>query len=539
MSARKDQKYVLAIDHGTSGVKTALMSICGDLIDFENENITTHFLPHGGAEQDPGEWEKALINTASRLVKKGHVPVEEIVAVCCSSTFSSTVAVDGDGNHLMNSLTWMDSRGAPYIKKVVKGLPSVEGYGLFNILPWIYKTGGGPQLSGKDDIAHVLFVKYEYPEVYEKTHMFLGSKDYLNLKLTGKFAASYDSMTLFWVTNTRDINQMFYDDSLTRKLKIDKSKLPPMRSSIDVLGSLSPEVADRIGLKKGVKVVVGSPDHQSACIGSGAVRDFAGHIYIGTSSWIQCVIPFKKTDMFHSIASLPTSIPGKYYCANEQDIAGGCLSFLLNNIIYHKNRLNSDDPPDAVYRYLDEIAAEVPAGSYRLIFTPWLNGERTPVDDSTLRGGIHNLSLTTTTDHIVRAFFEGVAYNSRWSLKYIEKFIARRMDPLNIVGGGAQSGVWCQIFADVLNRTIRQVKDPLLANARGAAFIASVALGYLTFAEIPELIRYSQIFEPDPGNREIYDELFEEFLQIYKNNRAMYRRLNKLREGKKVQDSAS
>jgi xylulokinase len=108
------------------------------------------------------------------------------------------------------------------------------------------------------------------------------------------------------------------------------------------------------------------------------------------------------------------------------------------------------------------------------------------------------------------------------------------MDPLNIVGGGAQSGVWCQIFADVLNRTIRQVKDPLLANARGATFIASVALGYLTSAEIPELIRYSNIFEPNSENKKIYDELFKEFLQIYKNNRAMYRRLNKVRKEPKV-----
>lgn len=539
MSAKKDQKYVLAIDHGTSGVKAALFSIYGEFIYFEYEKTPTYFFPHGGAEQDPGDWEKALINTARKIVEKRLVPVDEIVAVCCSSTFSSTVAVDADGNHLMNSLTWMDSRGAPYIKEIMKGFPSVEGYGVFNILPWIYKTGGGPQLSGKDDIAHVLFVKYEYPEIYEKTYMFLGSKDYLNLKLTGKFAASYDSMMLFWVTNTRDINNIFYDDSLIRKLKIDRSKLPPMKSSIDVLGTLSPEVADRIGLRNKVKVVMGSPDHQSACIGSGAVRDFEGHIYIGTSSWIQCIVPFKKTDMLHSIASLPTSIPGKYYCANEQDIAGGCLSFLVDNIIYHKNRLNSDDPPDEVYQYLDEIATGVPAGSNRLIFTPWLNGERTPVDDTTVRGSIHNLSLATTTDHIIRAFFEGVAYNSRWALQYIEKFIVRRMDPLNIIGGGVKSEVWCQIFADVLNRTIRQVKDPIMANARGAAFIASVALGYLTFAEIPEFVRYSKIFEPNPENREIYDELFEEFLQIYKNNRAMYRRLNKVRKETKVQDSTS
>ncbi len=530
MPVEKDQKkYILAVDHGTSGVKTALMSVYGELVDFEYEKTPIFFLPGGGAEQDPEDWWKAVINTSRKLAAKGLVPVDDIVAVCCSSTFSSTVAVGADGRHLMNSLTWMDSRGAPYIREVVSGFPSVQGYSVFTMLPWIMKTGGGPQLSGKDDIAHALFIKYERPEVYEKTRLFLGSKDYINARLTGKQAASHDSIMLFWVTDTRDINNIRYDEALIRKLKIDREKLPPLMRSIDILGEILPEVAEEIGISRAVKVVVGSPDHQSACMGSGAVRDFEGHIYIGTSSWIQCIVPFKKTDMFHSIASLPTSIPGRYYCVNEQDIAGGALSFLVENILFHNNELNRAGPPDDVYEIIDKIAAKVPAGSEGLIFTPWLNGERTPVDDTTVRAGLHNLSMRTTADHIIRAFLEGVAYNNRWALKYVERFIGRKMDALNIVGGGGKSDVWCRIFADVLDREIRQVKDPMQANARGAAFIASVALGYISFDDIPELIEYEKIFRPDPCNRKIYEELFREFLQIYRNNKAMYRRLNSLR----------
>lgn len=528
MSLKRDfRKYILAIDHGTSGIKTAIFSVCGELVDFEYEKTKTIFLPGGGAEQDPKEWWEAFIKTSTRLLNKKLVAVDDIVAISCSSTFSSTVALGSDGEPLCNSLTWMDSRGAPYVKEVVAGFPSVQGYGIFTMLPWIYKTAGGPQLSGKDDIAHILFWKNEMPEIYEKAYMFLGSKDFLNLKLTGKFCASYDSIMLFWVTNTRDINNIFYDEWLIRKLRIDKKKLPPLKKSVDVLGDILPDVARLIGLRKDVKVVVSSPDHQCACIGSGAVRDFEGHIYIGTSSWIQCIVPFKKTDMFHSIASLPTSIPGKYYCANEQDIAGGCLSFLVNNVLYHKNKLNSQDPPQEVYKYIDEIAEGIPAGSGKLIFTPWLNGERTPVDDTMIRGGLYNISMTTNIDHIIRAFLEGVAYNSRWALHYVEKFIGRKMEILNMVGGGAKSRVWCQIFADVLDRKIRQVKDPIETNSRGAAFIASVALGYISFDDIPRLVQYSDTFEPNQENRKIYDELFQEFLGIYKNNKAMYRRLNR------------
>jgi xylulokinase len=522
----KRHPHILAIDHGTSGVKASLLSAHGRVAASDFEKTPIHFLPGGGAEQDPQDWWNALLATARRLVTGGAVPAESIEAVCVSSTFSSTVAVDAQGRHLANSLTWMDSRGAPHIARAMRGFPNVMGYGLFKVLEWVRKTAGAPSLSGKDDAAHVLLWKHEFPHVYEKTHMFLPSKDYLNLRLTGEFAASFDSMQLFWVTDTRDIHRMHYDDRLIRILGLDREKLPPLRASTDILGPLLPEVADRLGVRSDVKVVMGSPDHQCALIGSGAVRDFEGHVYIGTSSWVQCIVPFKKADAFHAIASFPTAIPGKYQSVNEQDLAGGCLGFLAENILFHKNELVTGEPPENCHERMDRVAERVEPGSHGLIFTPWLNGERTPVDSTTLRGGLYNLSKTTTLDHIVRAFLEGVAYNTRWSLRYVEKFVGRRLDPLSIVGGGARSDVWCRIFADVLDREIRQVKDPLQANARGAAFIASVGLGHIAFEDIPGLIEYEKTFSPNPANRGIYDERFRCFLEIYENNRRMFARLN-------------
>ncbi len=523
----KQDEYILAIDHGTSGVKASVISIHGQVVASDYEKTPIHFLPGGGAEQDPEDWWRALLSTSKRLVSKGVVPAEAVTAVCVSSTFSSTVAVGADGNHLANSLTWMDSRGAPHIAKAMRGFPSVMGYGLLKVVEWVTKTAGAPSLSGKDDVAHVLLWKNAFPDVYERTHMFLPSKDYLNLRMTGEFAASYDSMQLFWVTDTRDINRMQYDDRLIRIVGLDKGKLPPLKAATDVLGPVLPAVAEEIGIRRDAKVVMGSPDHQCALVGSGAVREYEGHVYIGTSSWVQCIVPFKKSDALHAIASLPTAIPGKYQSVNEQDLAGGCLGFLADNILFHKNGLVSGEQPENPYEVMDEVARRVEPGSHKLIFTPWLNGERTPVDSTTLRGGLYNLSKTTNLDHIVRSFLEGVAYNTRWSLGYVEKFVKRPLNPLNIVGGGARSTVWCQIFADVLDREIRQVKDPLQANARGAAFIASVGLGHITFDDIPDLIEYEETFFPDGANRQIYDELYGCFLEIYRNNKGMFQRLNR------------
>jgi len=520
----KDGKYILAIDHGTSAMKPAIVSVCGEVLGWESEEVPLHLYPGGGAEQDTEDWWRAFVTACRRLLDRELVPVEDIVAVCCSSQWSGTVAVNREGRALMNAIIWMDSRGAPHVKRAFGGFIKIAGYRLLDLIRWLRKTGGIPASSGKDPIAHILYIRDELPDIYRETHMFLEPKDYMNLRLTGKFAATFDSITLHWVTDNRDINNIHYDRGLIKRLGIDGDKLPPLVRSVDVLGPLLPDVADELGLSRQVKVVAGSPDLQSAVVGSGAVRDYEGHVYIGTSSWLTCHVPYKKTDISHNMASLPSAIPGRYFIANEQETAGACLTFLRDNIFYPDDKTRRGNPQ--VYREFDKLAEQAPPGSGGVIFTPWLYGERTPVEDHTIRGGFHNLSLEVNKSHLVRAVFEGVAYNSRWVFQAVEGFIKRRMDILNMIGGGAQSDIWCQIYADILNRTIRQVEDPIQANARGAAFIAAAGLGYITFDQIPSLIKIKRTYKPNPENRKVYDKLYTEFLQIYKNNKEMYRRLN-------------
>jgi xylulokinase len=492
--SKSEVKYILAHDHGTSGSKAAIVSTHGKVIDFEFEETPLYLLPKGGAEQNPDEWWTAIMNTSKKLVQKNLVPIEDIVAVCCSSQWSGTVAVDADGNHLMNAIIWMDTRGAPHVKKLVRSRIGLDlsGYGITNLIRWIRKTGGAPTPSGKDSIAHILFIKDQYPEIYQKTFKFLECKDYLNLKFTGKFLASYDSVLVYWVTDNRDPYNIHYDKGLIKKTKIEKEKLPELKPATSVIGNIKPEIADELGLEKSVTVINGAPDIASAAVGS-----------------------------------VPSPVTGLYFIPAEQETGGACLSFLRDNILYHKDELLREEHLPDVYKIFDRIVETVPPGSHNVIVTPWLYGERCPIEDHTVRGGIFNLSLTNTRADIIRAVFEGVAFNSRWILKYFEKFIGnRKLDPINMVGGGASSNIWCQIYADVLNRTIRQVKDPIQTNARGAAFIAAVALGYLKFEEIHKYIEFSNIFKPNPDNREIYDKLFKEFLSIYKNNKKMYKNLN-------------
>jgi xylulokinase len=519
-----EKKYILAIDHGTSAMKVAIADTRGEVLGWDYEDTPIYLSSGGGAEQDPDEWWSALVKATQRLLGKNIVPVEDIVGVCVSSQWSGTVAVDEKGDHLFNAIIWMDSRGEPYIRRINEGIINISGYGIMNILRFLRISGGAPARAGKDPIAHILFLKNEHPEIYDATYKFFEPKDYLNLRLTGEFAASYDSIMLHWVTDTRDINNVHYSPFLIKKMGIDKDKLPELMSSVVILGPVKTEVAQDLGLKESTPVVMGSPDLQTAVIGSGAVLDYEGHIYVGTSSWITCHVPFKKTDISHNMASVPSAIPGRYFVANEQETAGGCLRFLRDQVFHIDDPSRVDNPE--VYKEFDRLAERAPPGSQGLIFTPWLYGERTPIEDHTIRGGFHNMSLHVRKQDVIRAVFEGVVYNSRWLFELVEKFIKRKMDPVNIIGGGAESDIWCQIYADVLNRTIRRVKDPILANARGSAFIAAVALGYCSFDDIPRLVQYSKTFIPNPDNRKLYDTLFEEFINIYKNNKAMYRRLN-------------
>jgi xylulokinase len=121
---------------------------------------------------------------------------------------------------------------------------------------------------------------------------------------------------------------------------------------------------------------------------------------------------------------------------------------------------------------------------------------------------------------------EGIAFNTRWLLKPVEGFLGRKAKSINIVGGGAQSDVWCQIFADVMNVEIKQVSDPMYANARGAAWIAAAGLGEISFADLPTLVEFKDVYRPNSANRAVYDEKFEIFQQVYKQMKPVYRRLN-------------
>lgn len=518
--------YILTIDLGTSGPKVALFDHTCKCIGHAFEEVPLLLYDGGGAEQRPSDWVKAIRNAYKQMMAETKVDPKAIVAINCTAQWSGTVAVGKDGKELMDSIIWMDTRGAEYVKQLTHGPIRVEGYGVGKILKWIRLTGGGPTRSGKDSIAHILYIREKLPEVYKKTYKFLEPKDYLNLWLTGRAASSYDAITLYWVTDNRDINNISYHDGLLALTGIDKDKLPELVKTNSVLGTVTKQIAEEFGLRPDVKVISGTPDVQSAAVGSGAVRDYEGHMYIGTSSWLVCHVPFKKTDVFHNMGTIPSAIPGRYLIANEQESAGACLNFIKNNLLYYKDELNSGPAPKDFYKAVDRIVDKVPAGSDGLYFLPWLYGERSPIDDHSVRGGFYNMSLNHNRTHMLRSVLEGVSLNARWLLMYVEKMNARPFESINFIGGGANSAVWSQITADIFNRPIKQVKEPLMANSRGAAMLAWMALEHFDINAAAAAVEINRVFEPNKANRNLYDEMFGRFVDVYTRNKPVYMKMN-------------
>jgi xylulokinase len=494
------------------------------MLGWEFEPIETLLGEGGAAEQRPDEWFGAIRTALARLFARRIVPPPAVAAVSITAQWMGTVAVDERGRPLGNAIIWMDSRGAPYASQVTGGFPEVPGtgYNALRLRKWLRATGGVPSRTGKDPVGHILWLRHERPEVFAAARTFLDVPDYLNLRLTGRACAAYDTAVGFWCTDNRDLSQVTYDDELVTMAGLDRARLPELVPTNSIVGYLTPTAAQELGLGdhgRQVQVVTATGDTASAAIGAGAVGDYDAHLYIGTSSWLSCPVPFKRTDVRTNVTSLPSGIPGRWWVATEQDTAGRALEWAIGALGLG---LNGADP----YQELFTLAAMAPPGSGGVVFAPWLNGERTPVDDHNLRGLWFGMDLRTNRAHLARSVLEGVALNTRWMLDAVERFVRRGrpkgFEHLTFVGGGARSPLWCQILADVLQRPIRQVAEPMLANVRGAAFAGAVALGELRWEDIPDRVEIANVYEPYAPAKPTYDRAYHTLVNLYRANRRVF-----------------
>jgi xylulokinase len=381
------------------------------------------------------------------------------------------------------------------------------------LLQSIRVAGTVPLTTGEDPLGHELHLRYDRPEVFARTRWLLEPVDYLGLLFTGEVAATPASMWFSSLVDNRPGRRAGYDAGQVARLHRDPGRLPPLRPTGAVLGEVLPSVAAELGVRTGVPVVCGVPDFVSAYVGSGAVQPYEAHVAVSTTSWVTCRVPFKRVDPIRVLASVPGVAAGSYLVINDQASAGYCLQWWCGVL-------------GVGYDEATALAATAPAGAGGTLFLPWLRGEHTPVDHRHSRAGFVNMSSSTGRSELTRAVLEGVALNGRWLLDAVERFVRRPLPTLRMLGGGAQSELWCQVYADVMNRPVERVDQPLFAQLRGAAMLARIGLGETTLQRAAALVPVADRFEPDPGAAAVYPPLLREFRRLFRSLKPHHERLN-------------
>jgi xylulokinase len=521
-----EDKFILAHDMGTSSNKAMLVNIYGDILDSTKQEYPMLFPQPGFAEQEPEDWWKAICETTRSLLAKTAVDPHQIVGVTMSSQMQGLVCVDSSGKPLRPAISWADNRGGDVMRKYLWTAPRIQGYNLFRLLKFLHITGGVPGLAGKDIIGKLLWLRDNEPDIFYNTNKFLDPKDYIILLLTGNYVKSTDLAVVWWLLDTRHRRNVWHP-GLCKLAGISIDRLPEVKESAAIVGSITEQAARQTGLLPGTPVINGAGDISATALGSGAVEDGRMHIRIGTSGGVAGHFSRRKIDIIHYAGCIGSAFPQKYYLGiGTQDTMGICLEWVKNKVIYHAQKLKEEYNVDKIYVILDKLVERVPPGADGLVFTPWMYGERCPVNDDTLRAGLYNIGLNHTRDHIIRAVFEGIAMNARWSLETMERLF-KPVQEVTFVGGGAASDVWSQIMADVTNKIIHQVVEPQQAAGRGVALLASYSLGFLkTFEDIGKHTKIKRTYYPNPANRALYDRLFAAFKMLYKQNKQWYAMMN-------------
>ncbi|MGH9019804.1 MAG: xylulokinase [Acidimicrobiales bacterium] len=507
-----DAELCLAIDLGTGGPKIGLVGLDGAVLDFEHHGVATAFGDDGAATQDADEWWTLITGAARRLMARPGLARERVVAVAVTGQYASTVPVDANGRPTGPCLTWQDRRGGAHVRRAVGG--PVQGYRPRALWRYVSRTGGAPSTSGADPVGQILYLTHDEPDVAARTRWFMEPVDYLTMRCTGVATATHASRFLVFMTDNRHLDRFAYDEGLAGLAGIDTAKLPPLVAFGSVVGSLTATAAAELGLREGVAVVTGMPDVHAAAVGSGATSLYQTHVALSTSSWISCPVPSKKLDAFHSIVTIPGLTNDSYLMLNNQESGAKSLEWLRSTLA------GTGEPPS--YDDLTAMAATSPPGSRGVTFAPWLAGERSPRDSRRVRGAFTSLSVTTTTPDLARAVMEGVAANSAWLLGYAERFAGRRLEPLRLLGGGATSRLWCQIFADTLARDVERVPAPMIAQLRGAALVAAAALGQRRLDEpvgVP-----GEKFSPNPDFADVYAARRDDLPKLFARERSWARR---------------
>ncbi len=507
---------VIGYDIGTTGFKAAMYDISSEeirLVARDVEEYKLKVLPNGGAEQDAEDWWQAMCRSTRKLIEKTETPKEDVKGIACCSQCGTLVMVDEKGRALRPAMSIMDTRAAEQFHKNFCNGIKVAGFNVRKLVKFLKATVAAPA-SAKDTMYRYLWIKENEPDIYRRTYKWLDTKEYINARATGKMKVSRDNAYLTFLYDPRTDT---WREDLCKMMGVDINHLPDICESTDIIGELTEEAAEELGLSPGTAVISGGNDVNMCQIGSGALEPGDTNICSGTSGWVSTITEKMVVDIFHGIGSLMGADPTVYMYMADCETAGKCMEWV-------KERL-SNTPLDTYEELIDAMEG-VPAGSNGVIFSPWMHGNRCPFEDSNTRGMFFNIDVDNKSGDLIRAVIEGVCMHMRWLLEVSENKI--KTNPvIRFSGGSALSPEVAQILADVTGREIEVVKNPQQAGTMGAAATIGVGMGIVKDVRtVKSMVEVSGRYEPDWSNKAVYDNIFPAFKDLYSNNKKVYAALN-------------
>ena len=491
--------YLMGIDVGTTGSKTLLIDEGGEVVASSTVEYPM-YTPHPlWAEQDPADWWQATVKSIQRVLADAEA--SEVKGLGLTGQMHGLVLLDNSGEVLRPCIMWNDQRTGPQCAAITEKL------GDDKLIEWT----ANPVLPGFT-APKVVWVRENEPQVYARVAKVLLPKDFIRYKLTGEFAtdkAGASGTSLF------NVVERTWSQEMIEALDIPAQWLSPSFEGPEVTGTVTPQIAELIGLPEGLPVIAGGGDQAAQAVGTGIVQQGLVSVTLGTSGVVFAHTDEPQVDPQGRLHSFCHAVPGKWHVMGVMLSAGGSFRWFrdaLGRLEKATAGLTNRDP----YEYLTAEAARAPVGSEGLIFLPYLTGERTPYPDPNARGVFFGLTIRHDKPHLVRAVLEGVAYGLRDSLELVRDF-GLEIEQVRASGGGARSALWCQILADVFATELVTINVTEGA-AYGAALLAGVGAGvYSSVEEACEAtIRVVTSTEPRPEHVKLYNAYYPVYRSLYR-----------------------
>ncbi|MCD8328461.1 MAG: xylulokinase [Ruminococcus sp.] len=505
--------YIIGVDIGTSGTKTVLFDEGGKVIASKTIEYPMYQPKNGYAEQDPKDWANATINTLKAVVSQSGVSKDDIKGIGLSGQMHGLVMLDKDNEVIRNSIIWCDQRTA----KEVEEMNSILGE------KKLIEITANPALTGWT-AAKILWVKNNEPENYERCRHILLPKDYIRFILTGEYATEVSDASGMQLL---DVPNRCWSDEILSALEIDKSLLGKVYESCEVTGTLTKEMAELTGLNEGTIVVGGAGDNAAAAVGTGVVEDGKAFTTIGTSGVVFAHTSSISIDPKGRVHTCCAAVPGAWHVMGVTQGAGLSLKWFRDNFCTSEKETASLMGVDEYY-LMDKEAETVEVGSNRLLYLPYLMGERTPHLDPDARGVFFGLSAMHTKKDMLRSVLEGVSYSLRDCVEVFRE-MKININDMMACGGGGSSPLWRSMLADLYNcpvKTLASKEGPAL----GVALLASVGAGiYSSVGEAcKQVIEVNKVQKPNEKNVGEYEKYYRLYREIYPALKESFSKLSAL-----------